>query len=145
MKTLLFFGFFTLLSFGVYSQDFKKLDAKNVDAKQLEFFKKFADDYFSKQVSGSSYTFNTNEATDEMIKMLTAEKQKAVYDQLKSAFGEFKSLEYSQTWTENNAHMVIYRFKGMFDDKNILEIRVVLNYQGKIAGFFVKPWAEELK
>jgi hypothetical protein len=144
MKTILF-GIFMLLSFGVYSQDFKKLDEKDIDLKQMEFSKKFANDYFSKQIQGSYYQFDNDEATAEMIKLLTAEKQKEVYNQLKSGFGEFKSLEYSQTWFDNSSKLVVYRFKSIFGDINKLEIRVVLNYQGKIAGFFVKPWTENLQ
>jgi hypothetical protein len=56
---------------------------------------------------------------------LTAEKQKEVYDQLKSGFGEFKSLEYSQTWFDNNSKSVVYRFRSIFGDVNKLDIRNV--------------------
>jgi hypothetical protein len=144
MKTVLF-SLCLLLSASVYSQEFKKLDNANINKKQMEFAKKFADDYFAKQIAGSYYLLNDKEATDEMIKGLTADRQKEVYDQLKSGFGGFKSLEFAQTWFDANTHLVIYRFKGTFGVSNLLEIRVVLNYQGKIAGFFVKPWTEKLQ
>ena len=144
MKTLLF-GFFIVLCFGVNGQDFKKLDEKDIDLKQLEFSKKFANDYFSKQISGSYYQFDDEEATDEMRRLLTAEKQKEVYNQLKLGFGEFKSLDFSQTWFNSNSKLIVYRFKSIFGDSKILEIRVVLDSKGKIAGFFVKPWTENLQ
>jgi hypothetical protein len=144
MKTLLS-GLLILLSFGLSGQDFKKIDEKNVDTKQKEFARKFAGDYFSKQISGSSYQFRNDEATDEIIKFLTPEKQKEVYNQLKSAFGAFKSLEYSQAWVENNSKVIIYRFKSLFGASNQMEIRVVISDKGKIAGFFIKPWAETLQ
>lgn len=144
MKKVLL-GFFMLLSFGIYGQDFKKLDDKNIDSKQMEFAKKFAIEYFSKQLKGDSYQFNTNEATEEMIKMLTPDKQIEVYNQLKSGFGDFKSLEYAQTWVDKNSNLIVYRFKATFGEANKLEIRVVLNYKGLIAGFFVKPWSENLQ
>jgi hypothetical protein len=133
-----------LLSASVYSQEFKKLDNANINQQQMEFAKKFAMDYFAKQLAGSYYSFQNNEAIDEMVKLLTPEKQKEVYVQIKSGFGDFKSLEYAQTWVDNNAHLTVYRFKGTFGNNNLLEVRVVLNYQGKIAGFFVKPWTENL-
>ena len=144
MKTLLS-GLLLLLSFVVNAQDFKKADEKNIDPKQKEFARKFASDYFSRQISGSSYQFRTDEATDEMIKFLTPEKQKEVYNQLKSAFGAYKSLDYSQTWLESNSKVIIYRFKSLFGDSNQMEIRVVVNDKGKIAGFFIKPWSDNLQ
>ena len=144
MKTFLL-SLCVLLSASVYSQEFKKLDNANINQQQREFAKKFATDYFAKQVTGNYYSFQNNEATDEMVKFLTAEKQKEVYAQIKSGFGDFKSLEYAQTWFDNNTHLTVYRFKGTFGDNNLLEIRVVMNYQGKIAGFFVKPWTENLQ
>jgi hypothetical protein len=145
MKTVLLLGICILFSINGYSQEFKKLDKAKVNQKQMELAKKFSDDYFAKQVAGSYYSLTDKEATAEMIKDLTAYKQKEVYDQLKSGFGDFKSLKYAQTWFDANTHLVIYRFKGTFGNSNLLEIRVVMNYQGKIAGFFVKPWTEKLQ
>ena len=94
---ILISGLLLLISFVLSGQDFKKIDEKNINPKQKEFARKFASDYFSRQISGSSYQFRTDEATGEMIKFLTPEKQKAVYNQLKSAFGAYKSLDYSQS------------------------------------------------
>ena len=112
MKTLLS-GLLLLMSFVLSGQDFKKIDEKNIDLKQKEFARKFANDYFSKQISGGTYQFKTDDATDEMIKFLTPEKQREVYSQLKSAFGAYKSLDYSQTWLESNSRVLIYRFKSL--------------------------------
>lgn len=137
-------GLLLLLGLGVYGQDFKKLDAKDVNLKQVESCKKFANDYFSKQLSGG-YVFDKNEATEELMNALTADKQKDVYNQLKSAFGEFKSLEYAQTWVDNSSNLVLYRLKAVFGDANNLDIRVILNDKGLIAGFFVSPWTEDLQ
>jgi len=144
MKSI-FFAFLLIGFFSVTGQDFKKLDDKSIDTKQMEFSKKFANAYFSKQISGSYYQFNQDEATDDMVRLLTEEKQKQAYAQVKSGFGEFKSLAYAQTWSDINLKMLIYRFTGIFGDNNILEIRVVINPQGKIAGFFIKPWTENLQ
>jgi hypothetical protein len=144
MKTLLS-GLLLLMSLGLSGQDFKKLDEKNVDSKQKEFARKFASDYFSRQISEGTYQFKNDEATDDIVKFLTPEKQKEVYSQLKSSFGAYKSLDYSQTWMDSNSKVIIYRFKSLFGDSNHMEIRVVLNDKGKIAGFFIKPWAETLQ
>lgn len=143
MKTFLIF-LCLLLSTGVYSQEFKQLDDAKINHQQLQFVKKFVADYFAEQAAGGYYAFSDNTATDAMSNALSASKQKTVYDQLTSAFGAFKSFSYVQTWVDNNSHLTIYRFKGTFGTNNFLEIRVVMNYQGKIAGFFIKPWSETL-
>ena len=110
----------------------------------MEFSKQFVQEYFAKQNSGGFYEFKENEATAEVIKLFTAERQKEVNDKIESVFGKFISLVYAQTWFEKNSNLTIYRFKGLFGETNNLEIRVVLNYEGKIAGFFVKIWSEDL-
>lgn len=144
MKKLLT-GLLLTLVFAVYGQSFTKLDDNKIDTRQMESSRKFANAYFSKQISGSFYHFSQDEATEDMIRLLTAEKQKQAYAQVISGFGEFKSLAYAQTWSDSNSKMMIYRFSGIFGDGNKLEIRVVLDQQGKIAGFFIKPWAENLQ
>jgi hypothetical protein len=56
-------------------------------------------------------------------------------------------MKYAETWTtaSGDQKFDILRFKGIFDKtENPLEIRVVLNDQDKIAGFFIKPWTEGL-
>jgi Protein of unknown function (DUF3887) len=133
-----------LLSPRIYGQEFKRLDDKTIDSVQMAFAKGFASEYFSKQVEGSYYQFHDEEATSDMVNGLTVEIQKKVYSQLRTGFGEFKSLEYAQTWAGEKANLVVYRFRGKFGDVSTLEIRVVLNKEGKIAGFFVKPWNENL-
>ena len=44
----------------------------------------------------------------------------------------------------NGNKLLIYRFKGYFDSNIDVEVRTVLNFEGKLAGFFIKPWKEEL-
>lgn len=97
------------------------------------------------QRNGSYYQFK-DEAVDIFKNSLTAENQKAGYKQLKDNFGDFKSLEYAETWIQkNNANFKICRFKGNFDKSNRkLEIRVILNGQDKIAGFWIRPWSDML-
>ena len=143
MKQFLFV-LLLLFGLGVYGQNFKKIEAKDVNLKQVEFCKKFANEYFSKQLSGG-YVFDKNVATEEIINALSSDKQKEVYNQIKSAFGEFKSLEYSQTWIDSNSNLILYRLKSLFGEANNLDIRVILNDKGLIAGFFVSPWTENLE
>jgi len=124
-------------------QDFKKLSEDSVEPEKIEFAKKFANEYLNASKMGSYYQFN-DEATEAIKKGLTPEKQKSTYQQIKQQFGDFQSLEYAEAWTRNShPDFRIFRFKGTFDKSNKkLEIRVVLNKSGKIAGFFIKPWSD---
>ena len=135
--------FFCLDSFG---QAFMKLEQGEVDAKKVEIAKKFAGDYLTQAKNNSYYQFK-DEAIEVLKTQLTEERQKAGYQQLKDNFGDYKSLEYANTWIQKgNAVYKIYRFKGDFErDINKLEIRVILNGSDQVAGFWIKPWIDELK
>ena len=127
-------------------QDFKKLNDPDADTKKIEFAQKFADSYFTRLKNGSYYQFQ-DEAIDILKNQLTEEAQKTIYQQLKGQFGDFQSLKYAETWIQDgNASTQIYRFKSDFDKSNKkIEIRIVLNETGKIAGFWIKPWSDMLK
>jgi hypothetical protein len=146
MKSIsLFLGVCLIFSMNSFSQDFKKLSDSETDKNKIKIAQKFASDFLGKLKIGETYVFQ-NEAIDAIKNQLTAETQKIVYQQLKTNHGDFKSLEYAETWVQGNSKAIsIFRFKGDFDKSNKkLEIRVVLNESDKIAGFFVKPWSDML-
>lgn len=145
MKSLMLLVLALLFSSGLFCQDFAKLKELEVDAKNIQLSKKFATDYLTTQKSGSFYQFK-DEAIDALKTQLTEDVQKAVYKQLKDQFGEYKSLEYAETWIQKGSTAIkIFRFKGEFEKSNKkLEIRVVLNETDKIAGFWIKPWSDML-
>jgi hypothetical protein len=146
MKSIsLVLGVCLLFSLNSFGQDFKKLSDSETDKNKIKIAQKFASDFLGKLKSGETYVFQ-NEAIDQLKTQLTGETQKVVYQQLKSQFGDYKSLEYAETWVQGNSKAIgIYRFKGDFDKSNKkLEIRVVLNESDKVAGFFVRPWSDML-
>jgi hypothetical protein len=126
-------------------QDFKKAEDSKADKGKIKIAQDFATNFLTKLKSGKEYQFQ-DEAIDALKNQLTGETQKLVYQQLKTQFGDFQSLEYSETWVQSNSKSVsIYRFKGRFDKSTAQpEIRVVLNESDKIAGFFIKPWSDML-
>ncbi len=83
-----------------------------------------------------------DEATIAMRSALTPEKQKEAYETIKGMFGDFQSMEYVETWVSTNGpFLAIYRFKGRFSRSRARpEIRVVMDSEGKLAGFWIKPW-----
>ena len=109
----------------------------------MQIAEKFAGDYFTAQKNGSYYKFK-DDAIDIVKNQLTEESQRAVYKQLRDNYGDFKSLDYTETWIQKgNTAFKIYRFKGDFDKSNKkLEIRVILNDSDKVAGFWIKPWSD---
>jgi 16S rRNA C967 or C1407 C5-methylase (RsmB/RsmF family) len=142
----LIIGVYILFSLNSCSQDFKKLNSADVDAKKIKISQKFANEYFTALKNGSYYQFK-EEAIEILKNQLTEQNQKAIYQQLKDQFGDFKSLEYAETWIQSsNPSLNIFRFKGDFEKSNKkLEIRVVLNESDKISGFWIKPWSDMLK
>ena len=147
MKTItLILGVCIFLSLNSFGQGFKKLTESDVNKSKLKIAQDFASNYMSKLNKGETYQFK-DEAIEALKNQLTAENQKTVSQQIKAQFGEFKSLEYAETWVQgNNKSMLIIRFKSDFEKSNKkLEIRVVLNESDKIAGFWIKPWSDMLQ
>lgn len=146
MKKIVFVLVANIICLHVYCQDFKKLDKLDIDTVKCQIAEKFSIEYYTKLKNGSFYQF-TDEAIDAIKNQMTEQMQKATYKQIKDNFGDFQSLNYEETWIQNsNPDMKIYRFKGIFDkSKEKLEIRVVIIKTGKIAGFWIKPWLDNLQ
>lgn len=143
---LLILGASIILSLNSSSQEFKKLKDSEIDKNKIKIAQDFASNFLTKLKSKKEYQFQ-DEAIDPIKKQFTGETQKLVYQQLKAQFGDFQSLEYSETWIQGNSKSIsIFRFKGEFEKSTKkLEIRVVLNESDKIAGFFIKPWSDMLQ
>jgi hypothetical protein len=147
MKSItLFLSLILLFCISSFGQAYMKLEPSDVDAKKVEIAKKFANDYLTQLKNGSYYQFK-DEAIDVLKAQLTEDKQKAAYKQIKDLFGDYKSIEYAETWIQKGSSVYkIYRFKGDFENSaKKLEIRVILNGSDQVAGFWIKPWADVLK
>jgi hypothetical protein len=84
--------------------------------------------------------------TSRMREVMTNAAQEKAYYSLKALFGDFKSIQYKETVVAPNLpELIIYRFIGTFSGtKEKPEIRVVFDKTGKVAGFWVKPWKDEV-
>ena len=137
-------GFCLLFCLGLSGQEYKKINDSIVGSKRIQIATQFAGDYMNTLKSGSAYIFK-DEVIGVMQTQLTEQNQKAGYNQLKSNFGDFVSLAYAETWVQTkNSDYQIIRLKGIFDKNDKMEIRVILNSFNKIAGFWVKPWTENI-
>lgn len=145
MKTnILVFSMSLLLSLFSCAQDFQKLSETKIDANEKQIAENFAIHYLSQLRDGEYYTF-TDEAIEVFAAQLTEQNQKAGYQQVKDKFGDYESLSFAEAWIQPKQGITIFRFKGKFSNSvKQLEVRVVLDKAGKIAGFWIRPWSDML-
>ncbi len=87
----------------------------------------------------------SDDFTQQMKERVPPEAQKQVVTELKETLGDFQSMDFAQALVSPSMPgIVVYRFKGKFS-KESAEIRVVLDQQGKVAGFWVKPWQQKMQ
>ncbi len=72
-------------------------------------------------------------------------RQKESYKKLEPITGGFKSMTYFETAKSEPPRFVIYRFKGTFTKEDLVEVRMVYNLDGKIDGFWIKPWLNSMQ
>lgn len=141
-KIILLLGVAILLGFGSCASDYKKSSEAEVNQETVQMVEQFATDYLTKLKNGEYYEFQ-DEATEQLKNGLTKEVQIASYKQVKDAFGDFESLEFIEMRVqEKEPVMYIYRLKGTFGGGKKLEVRVVLNEEEKISGFWIRKWSD---
>jgi len=71
--------------------------------------------------------------------------QRASDKSIEKEVGNFQSMSYAETQRTKDGKFEVFRFKGTFDkSKSPLEVRVVFDADGKLTGFWVKPWKDGL-
>jgi len=149
MKSI-FFQCFLLLSVSFANcrsnPGFKKVPDNKIDRQKLAKATALAQKLMDSMKAGNFYQLTSDEAETRMINAFTEDIQKSSYETVKGMFGEYQSLSFDQLMKPTDGTLYeIYRFRGKFASKDAkVEIRVVLNSEGKLAGFFIKPWKEEL-
>ena len=99
------------------------------------------------QKSGEIYILSEEEAIPEVAKGLTEGVQVSSYENISSMFGDYESMQFAEALTmKTDQFYTLYRFKGTFSETSEKpEIRVVLNKEGKLAGFWIRPWQDDLE
>jgi hypothetical protein len=117
-----------------------------VNKEELEKARRIAENTLSNWREGK-YEPRTDEFTAAMKKASTPARQEAAYQSIKDLFGDYQSLTYVEAVaSQDMPQLTIYRFRGAFSAaEKKPEIRVVMNHEGKVAGFWIKPWKDELK
>jgi hypothetical protein len=64
---------------------------------------------------------------------------------IEKSLGSFKSMTFHEALRTKDKKAEAYRFKAVFDKtSDPVEVRVVLDPQGKLSGLWVKPWKDKL-
>jgi len=125
--------------------EFEKLPASKTDAVKIDIATKLSISYFETLKSGDSYDFR-NIATKGFYEKMNSSVQKQTYEEITQQFGQLISVKYDATWVKKTTpQFEIIRLVGQFE-KSIspLEIRVIINKDNKISGFWIKPWRNNL-
>ncbi len=141
-KLVITAGLCLTVSLNSCSQDFEKVSNEKVDLTQVNHAQKFSENFYSALKNDSVYVFK-DEVIDVIKNQLSPQTQRTMYDNIKTKFGDYENLQYVETYKQKSNELYIHRFKAKFSKSDkLLEIRVVYNNEGKIAGFFLKPWLD---
>ena len=125
---------------------YEQVPEAQIDRQRLAFVTSLSDRILSAQQGGGFYQLSEQEADVAMRTGLSEAVQKQAYSQLSRSFGDYHGLIFDelQMPTEGTPYE-IYRFRGQFGANGTgVEIRSVLNPEGKLAGFYYKPWQNRL-
>ncbi len=125
---------------------YEKILESEINEQRLSFVAELSDRILTAQQGGGYYQLSEQEADVAMRNGLTESVQKQAYSQLNRSFGEYKGLIFDELLIpiEGTAYE-IYRFRAQFGSSATgVEIRAVLNPEGKLSGFYYKPWRERL-
>jgi len=124
---------------------FKPIPASEVDQAQRDKARRIAAATL-KGWSEGKFEPLSDDFTSEMKKALTPAAQRNSYLTTKPLFGDFRDQEFVEAVASPNLpEYVLYRFRGTFSGtKEKPEIRVVINGEGKVAGFWIKHWRKEV-
>jgi len=82
--------------------------------------------------------------SEEMQAGFTSRQQREFAEDHRELFGAFRALAFVEVQRSVADGILVYRFKGSFAKKDGWEVRVVYDAAGKVAGFWAKPWKEQL-
>lgn len=137
---------FTLLFAAFPQQSFQRINDDEVSQTGLRQATSLAEKLMLGQKSGNIYLLSEEEAIPQVAKGLTEGIQASSYESVRSMFGDYLSMEFAEAWKmETDQVYTMYRFKGTFSESTDKpEIQVVFNTEGKLAGFWIRPWEDDL-
>ncbi|MES2543492.1 MAG: hypothetical protein V4548_01300 [Bacteroidota bacterium] len=90
--------------------------------------------------------FNSNEATESVIKNTTQDRLTKTCLKFKLRYGDFIDLKLMEVYKNNDKKTIIYRYKALYEKKIAnKELRVTVNEENKIAGIQSLDWVDLYK
>jgi len=118
---------------------------ENIDQEKLAFAKLISHKLLGEQSKGSYYQLTKEEATSRMVAGLNEEKQLSSYEEISGRYGHYQDLEFYQLLMPKDGTLYeTYRFKGKFTSEAAVEIRTILDGNGKLTGFFITKWRDNI-
>lgn len=145
-KLLILFLIVPFLAQAQEATAFERIPDARINPERLAFVSDLSDRILKAQQGGGYYPLSAQEADVAMRSGLNEAVQKQAYSQLSRSFGEYGGLIFDELLIPvDGAFYEVYRFRGQFGTNNVgVEIRAVLNAEGKLAGFYYKPWRNQL-
>ena len=128
----------------IAQDNYERLTEEELKSAPLKTAHSLADAMLTAQREGAPFLLKESEATTAMRQEFTAEKQLQTYSAIRELFGDYQSLTFVEAYrTLTDPAYFIFRFQGKFERGNAQpEVRVVLNLDTQLAGFFIRPWQD---
>lgn len=126
--------------------NYEKLTEEELNSAPLKTAESLADVMLTAQRKGSPHLLKESEATTAVRQEFTTERQLQTYSAIRELFGDYQSLIFVEAYrTLTEPAYYIFRFRGNFERGNAQpEVRVVMNLNTQLAGFFIHPWQDSL-
>jgi hypothetical protein len=119
----------------------QKLPEDQVNTALRDASQGFAADYLEQRKAGRFEVLG-NQVTDELRAALTPQLQRESHAAITAEVGDYESMTYVETYRiTGEPGTMIFRFRGDFT-RGRPEIRVVRDAEGKVSGFWIKPWRD---
>lgn len=144
--TLLVLTLFFFVSAGYSQKQYAKLSKDEIAPTDIRLATSLAEKLLLGQKNGNIYLPTEEEAIKAVVDGLTEEMQTSTYATIRDMFGDYESMKFAEAWRINGEPTyLLFRFKGSFSESSEKpEVRVVLNMERKLAGFYIRPWQDDL-
>ncbi len=132
-----------LLAFSCHQEKYK-LNSDDVNYNLVQIAESFTNDFFYKSREGDTLDFE-NRVSVQMSNVFNKKEQFPLYQEFKEQVGDYVKSMFEEAWYVKGIKLYnVFRFKAEFDGADKLqEIRVVLDENNLVSGYYVGPWDDE--
>jgi len=134
-------AFLLVAAVGCSRSPFQSIPQDELDPAEMAKAERIARRLFSSWKMGI-YDAPGEDFSVEMRRKFTARAQREAHQSIRALFGDLESLRFVEALRpRGSTSLVIYRFRGKFSaSPDEPEVRVVFDGEGKVSGFWCKPW-----